>query len=461
MDEQLTKILYEKLLIQYIFNDEIVRDKILPYLTSNIFTNSLNSQLVQYILNFQEKYEKFPKINELKLFIKSNEIYEHLVDVMNIDSSDYDRDFILGELEEFFKKSLVYSIQLSFIENMKKDSSNLQAYPDELREALSFTFDNSIGMSLLDDSEKIYEKIHDKDEVLKTGIKHLDYYFDGGFHKKTLNMILAQSGGGKSTFMCGLAVNYILSNKKVLMISLEMAEIKVMDRILANLFDIEVKMLKQLSKNEFDSKYASIRNVLKSDFKVLQKSAKTVSSNKIRSILKDYEMKQNFKPDILILDYAGLMITNKENKNDNTYSEMKKISEELRSIATDNDLVIITANQVNRSGFNTTELSLTSIADSIGVISTCDTVLGLTTSDELKYANRSKITILKNRYGLQDISMFIGLDFSKMTIYNLDESDPEVLSPKPKSVVDEAAVEVLKTMQSNVNEKRKKITGIE
>ena len=461
MNEQLTKVLYEKLLIQYMFNDEIVREKIVPYLTSKIFLNNLNAQLVEHVLDFLDKYSHFPKINEMKLFVKSEELYDHLLEIMNVDSSEYDRDFILGELEEFFRLSLVHVVQMSIAENLKKNTNCLQSYPDELREALAFTFDTSIGTSLLNDGDQIYEKMHCKDEVMKTGLTHLDYYFEGGFHKKTLNMILAQSGGGKSTLMCGLAVNYILDNRKVLMISLEMAENKVMDRILANLFNVEVNMLKKLSKNDFDHNYSIVKKRLKSDFKVVQRSAKTISANKIRGILKEFESKQKFVPDILILDYAGLMISNKENKNDNSYSEMKKISEELRSIATDNDLIIITAQQLNRSGFNTTEISLDKVADSIGVIATCDTVIGMTTTDELKLADKSKITILKNRYGLQDISMYIGLCFGKMRVFNLDNDDPEISKPKAVNMIDEASVQVLSTMKSNVRSKRSDYMGIE
>jgi hypothetical protein len=190
-DEAMTKTLYEKLLIQYMFKDDEVRNILVPHLSPEVFMNHLNSQCVKSVMQFLEAHSHFPRMNELKLFIKETEIYEHLLEIMNIDTSEYDRDFILGELEEFYRKSLFANVIMDSSENIRNTTDTLQNYPDKLREALAFTFNSSIGTSLLDDQEKIFDAMHDKDKVISTGIKYLDRLIEGGCHEKSLNLLMA------------------------------------------------------------------------------------------------------------------------------------------------------------------------------------------------------------------------------------------------------------------------------
>jgi RecA-family ATPase len=260
--------------------------------------------------------------------------------------------------------------------------------------------------------------------------------------------------------MCALSKNFLTQNKKVLYISLEMSEEKIVERLLANIFDVALNDLKTMPKAEFMRRYELIRKFLKSDFKVVQYGAKTVSSNKIRSILKDYQVKKNYTPDVLIVDYLGLMNTNNKSKDSNSYSEMKLISEELRAVAVEYGMPIWSAMQTNRNGFKNVELELTDIADSIGTAATADLIIGVTQNDELKEAGKFIWYILKNRYGLNDQKLFVGVDYPKMRIYGLESEEKEELV-KPKNIVDDSSVQILKALESNKKSKIDNLSGVE
>jgi len=458
MEEVLTKVLYEKLLIQYMFKDEVVRDRLVPYLNPDVFMNHQNSKLVEAIVSFSSKHDHFPKINELKLFIKETETYENLLEIMDVDSSEYDRDFILSELEEFYRKSLVANVLIETQENLNKDTEKLQEYPDKLREAMSFCFDTGIGLSFMDDPIKMYDALHNKDVVTPTGLKSLDDLIEGGLHPKTLNVVMAQSGLGKTLTMCSIASDVLMKNKNVLYISLEMSEEKLSERILTNLFDLEKQHLQMLDREKFIKKHALIKKQLKSNLVIVQRGAKTVNANKIRQILKDLKVKKNFVPHLIVVDYLGLMTTNGKVKDGNSYSEQKVISEELRCVFVEEDIIGLTAVQTNRSGFNVSELDMTSIADSIGIVATADLLVGLTATDELKAEGKLIMSILKNRYGEVGRKIFVGVSYTKMRLYDINEDSTPVIKD---TLLDAAAEGVLNTLKTNKAVKKSKIVGIE
>jgi archaellum biogenesis ATPase FlaH len=461
LEEALTKTLYENLLIQFLFKDEEVRDRLVPYLNPLVFSNTINSHIVGHILSFMEKHTHFPRMNELKLFIKSSEDYDRLIEIMNYDSSDFDKEFILKELEEFYRKSLLLNLQMDMKDNFHKPSEELQKYSDDIRTVLSFTFDNSIGLSLLDDRDSIFRAMHDKDTVFSSGISALDNLIDSGFHEKSLNLFLASSNMGKSLIKTSLACNFLKKNKKVLYISLEMSEQKIMERVLANVFDENINELKNMSKEKFNKKFELVKSVIKSDLKIIQLGAKTVSTNKIRSILKEYETKKRFKPDVLIVDYLGLMTTNNKSKDTNTYSELKLISEELRCLSIEYGFPIISSVQTTRNAYNSINVEITDISESIGIVNTADLLISISQNPELKEAGRYKWSILKNRYGLNSFNFYVGVNYPKMRIYDVDESQDLSQVITPKDIVDQASVEVLKNVKNNTQQARSKLTGIE
>jgi len=461
LEETLTKTLYENLLIQFLFKDEEVRDKLVPYLNPLVFSNTTNSHIIGHVLSFMEHHSHFPRMNELKLFIKSAEDYDRLVDIMNYDSSDFDKEFILKELEEFYRKSLLLNCRMDLKDNFGKPSSELQDYPDKFRESLAFTFDNSIGLSLMDDQEYIFRAIHDKDTVFPSSISALDRLIDGGFHEKSLNLFLAPVNMGKTLVKTALSVNFLKQNKKVLYITLEMSEQKIMERVLANLFNENINELKNMTKEKFNKRFELIKSVIKSDFKIIQFGAKTISANRIRAILKEYQVKKNFKPDILVVDYLGLMTTNNKSKDANSYTEMKLISEELRAVAVEYGFPIISAIQTTRAGFKSMDLEMTDASESIGIVATCDVLIGIMQQEDLKAAGKYKWSVLKNRFGVNGMNFYVGVDYHRMRIYDVDESQDLSQVITPKDIVDDASVAVLKTVKNNTKDAKNKLTGIE
>lgn len=461
MEDALTKTLYENLLIQFLFKDEEVRDRLVPYLNPLVFSNTINSHIIGHILSFMEKHTHFPRMNELKLFIKSGEDFDKLLEIMNYDSSEYDRSFILGELEEFFRKSLLLNCQMDMKDNFGKDSKELQDYPDKMRDALSFTFNSELGLSLMEDEDKVFESFNNNDKIFPTGISALDHLLHGGLAEKTLNLIMSPVNTGKTLIMGSLSVNFLKQNKKVLYISLEMSEQKIMERILANILDENINGLKYMTKEKFKSKLSKIRNILKSDFKVVQYGARTVNANRIRAILKEYEIKKKFKPDVLVVDYLGIMIPNKNTNDSNTNSILKNISEELRSVAVEYGFPILSAVQVGRQAFRSQDLGLDDVAQGISVQEASDLTIGVSSNEDLKAAGKFKFSILKSRYGENQQNFFVGVVYDRMRIYDVDESQDLSQVITPKNIVDDASVQVLKTVKNNIQETKNKLRGIE
>lgn len=445
------------------FREEDMREKIVPYLDPAIFMNHKNAQIVKEILKFMVQHEKFPKLNELKLFIETTDTYDTLTSIMDIDTSDYTKEFVMCELEEFFRKSLIANVLMDANENLGTETTKMQDYPDKLREALAFTFDTNIGTSFVDDGERMFDEMHDKDRILPTGIKSLDEMTEGGSHEKSLNLFLAGINVGKSLSLCSLSVNFLLQNKNVLYLSLEMTEQKVFERIIANMFDVNLQDLKMMDKKAFLRKHEYVKKTMKSNFITIQYGAKSLSANKIRAILKELWMKKKFKPDVIVVDYLGLMTTNAKTKDSNSYNELKTISEELRAIAVEESLIVWSAMQVNRGGIKNVDLDVTDIADSIGTAATADLIIGLTTTDELKQAGRYSAMVIKNRYGLNQQKIYIGVNYPKMRIYDIELEDGETKTPqKPQTpIVDDMAAAALKSLRNHSRSKINNTIGIE
>lgn len=580
MSDELDPIYFEKLLIKYMFMDKEVREKLIPYLTVTVFDDSACIDIIKLVQKHMEEYQKFPKAAELK-FVMDGSTWNELIDISNIDTSEYDREFILDQLEEFFRNKLANEVILEARDGLvNDDKAKLNAAPDKLREALAFTFDTNIGLSVLTDADRMYSALHDRDKVVSSGLKTLDDLIEGGFHEKSLSLVLAEcvtedtivsikvecfgtciyknveiceveelleqnidvwvyspdgyvkvlkyidkgfkkiydisinrfhyeplkcsgkhlietdkgwktaeeiansvdSGGysgqclvltsdgyrnavveetgeklrvvdlavdhtnhryftngisshnsnlGKSLIKCSLATNSLLQNKNVLYLSLEMSEEKISERVLANLFDINLSDLKMLDKNKFMIKLQEHQQKLESNFYVVAYPPKSINANRIRAILKELQLKKKFVPDIIFVDYLGLMSPNATNKNSNTYSEQKTISEELRAIAVEFGMPIVSAVQTNRNGFGNAELDLTDIADSVGTVATADIIFGVTQTQEMRDAGRYSFLLLKNRYGENKKKRYIGVDYPKMRIYDVkDDSDEDRTIPK-------------------------------
>jgi hypothetical protein len=302
------------------------------------------------------------------------------------------------------------------------------------------------------------EKLERQEEVVDISVDSDNHrYYTNGISSHNTNV-------GKSLIMTSVSSSLLYHNKNVLYISLEMSEEKISERIQANLFDINVNDLKLLDKKTFMKKHEALKQLTKSNLVIVQYGAKSVNANKVRSILKDLKMKKNFVPDVIFVDYLGLMTTNNKSKDSNSYTEMKTVSEELRAVFVEENIIGVSAIQTNRSGMNNVDLDMTNIADSIGTAATADLIVAVTQTDEMKEAGRYKFSIIKNRYGLNGQYTLVGVDYPKMRVYDIeDEDDSMPNTPKQgsTSITDDAVTLALSSFKGTTKKKQLDIIGME
>jgi putative sterol carrier protein len=424
--------LLENIIMKFMFTDEKVRDKIVPYLRFSIFDVSENVDLVKYIKKFKEKYDKFPSAKEARLTLKNADVIDHLQTILKVETSEYNTEMILSEAEEYIRQRCIMDVCFKVAEKVSnEDMSGVDNAPDEMREALAFSFDNTVGLDIFDEEseDKIFDHFHNTDFVISSGLDSLDELIEGGFHEKTLTLFLAPTNMGKSLIMGALGVNNLFQDKKVLYITCEMSEFKISERVLANALGIGVKDLKRMSKGGFHEALVKSRNKFKGKFVVKEYSTGACTVADIRNVIKELKLKKNFEPDIIYIDYIGIMSSTVKSKNDNTYTSQKRITEEVRGLAIDLGLPIVSAIQTSRSGIGKDELDLTDISDSIGTAFTADIIIAVTQSDELRASFKYRWEIIKNRHGLNNQGIAVKVDYDRMKL-----EDDECMDDKMKSI---------------------------
>jgi replicative DNA helicase len=454
MSETITHLYFEKILLKYLFNDLDVREKILPFLTIDIFDDFNVRENINTLLKFVEDRNSFPSVPEMKLELKDQKDYEVLMESLEIDISEYDRSYMLDKLEDFFKRKMILNELTDAVSKLKEENiNNLVDTPDKIRDKLSFSFDTEVGLNGFSDkgAKRFFDHLHKKETVISCGIPYVDKIIDGGFHEKSLNLFMAGTGGFKSGVMCSTAVNNLIDNKKVLYVTLEMSEEKIFERILANTLDVDIGNLKIMSENVFMNKMKNMASKFFDKLYIKEYPAKTFNSNRLRNLLKELKTKCNFIPDIIFVDYLGLMITNNIKNNSNSYEELKRVSEELRGVASEYGPPIVSAVQTNRGGITASVLDLTDMADSIGIAATADLIIGIIQNEEYAAAGKLMWMLLKNRYGINGMVVNVAVCKEKMRVYP-DDGYVDEAPKKTTTLVDDAAVEVISGLR---NEKKK------
>lgn len=414
----------ENIIIKALYKDKKIREKIIPYLKYSLFDLVENIELMKFVKKFMEKYDKFPSVKETKLKIKNADIYEHLKRIISIDTSEYSKQFILSEIETHIREKTIMDICVDVVDKIQEgDVSKITMSPDALRTALGFSFDERVGLDVFnnDVEEEIYNFFHNSEYIVPTGLQSFDDIIEGGFHEKSLSLFLAETNLGKSLIMTALATNNILQNNNVLYISYEMSEYKITERILANIFDINIHDIKKMSKDSFSKAFQRIREKIKSKFIVKEYSPRGANVNHIRNLIKEIESKKKFKPDIIYVDYIGIMSSTENRKSDNTYTEIKRITEELRGLGVEFGIPIVSAVQSNRGGFGKDNIDLSNASDSVGTVFTGDVVVAVTQTEEMRAVNKYKWTTIKNRYGENKKTIPICVNYPKMRLSDDEE----------------------------------------
>ena len=421
-------------LSQLVSNEEFAR-KVLPHMRGDYFSDRTEKTIFEEITKFVEKYQKIPTQTSLEIEVQSrkdlNESdYKKVVEVIKtLESTDVDFDWLVDTTEQFCKDKAVYNAIVEGIQIIdgKDKNRDVSAIPSILTDALAVGFDNAVGHDYLLDSDSRYDYYHTVEEKIPFDLEFFNKITKGGLPPKTLNIALAGTGVGKSLFMCHVAANCLSQGKNVLYITLEMAEERIAERIDANLMNISMEDLHDLPKQMFDDKIAKIIKSTSGTLIVKEYPTASANSSHFRGLLKELAIKKTFKPDIIFIDYLNICASSrfKGATNVNSYMYIKAIAEELRGLAVESNLPIMSATQTTRSGFVSTDVGLEDTSESFGLPATADLMFALISNEELDELNQIAIKQLKNRYNDPTINkrFVIGLDRAKMRLFDVKPSE--------------------------------------
>ena len=415
-----------------LYNEEYVR-KVIPFIKADYFED-LNQKIVfEEISSFVEQYNK-PATKEILCIEaeKRSDINDssykdvtNLISSLNDEPSEY--DWLVTTTEKWCRDRAIYlalmeSIQLA---DGKDDTKGRDAIPTILSDALGVSFDSHVGHDYLLDYEERYESYHRKEDKIPFDLEFFDKITKGGIPNKTLNIALAGTGVGKSLFMCHFASSVLLQGKNVLYITLEMAEEKIAERIDANLLNVNIQDIVDLPKVMFGDKVTSLTKKTQGSLIIKEYPTASAHSGHFRALLNELALKKSFKPDIIFVDYLNICASSRyrTNNNVNSYSYIKAIAEELRGLAVEANLPIVSATQTTRSGFASSDVDLTDTSESFGLPATADLMFALISTEELEDLNQIMVKQLKNRYNDPTINkrFVIGIDRAKMRLYDCEQ----------------------------------------
>jgi len=423
-----------------IYNEPFAR-KVLPFIKGDYFSDRTERIVFEEIQKFVDKYNALPNRNSLEVELDNRkdlneDDYKRVLTVVKSLKNDEDVNFdwLVETTEQFCKDKAVYNAivdGIKIIDGKDKDRG-VDALPSLLTDALAVGFDNRVGHDYLLDSESRFDFYHKVEEKIPFDLDFFNRITKGGLPQKTLNIALAGTGVGKSLFMCHMAANCLSQGKSVLYITLEMAEERIAERIDANLMNVSMEDLHDLPKQMFESK---IENIIKNTSGTLiVKEYPTASANAahFRGLIKELAIKKSFKPDIIFIDYLNICGSSrfKGAANVNSYMYIKSIAEELRGLAVETNVPIMSATQTTRSGFSNSDVGLEDTSESFGLPATADLMFALISNEELDALNQIAVKQLKNRYNdpTSNKRFVIGIDRAKMKLFDVTLEEQQGLA---------------------------------
>jgi len=427
----------EKLILSNLLCNEEYGRKAIPFLKSEYFQERKLKAVFDGIDAFVKHYNKFPTKEALVIELdNAKEIASYYTEVSEVvgqleEAPTTNMQWLVDQTEKFCQDKAIYNAIMKSIQilDSDKDSHGKGAIPQILSDALAVSFDSHVGHDFLEDFDARYEFYHKKETRVPFDLEYLNKITKGGLPNKTLNVILAGTGVGKSLFMCHCAAANLFKGANVLYITMEMAEERIAERIDANMLNVTVDELSILPKDAYDKKINRVRE--KTNGKLIIKEYPTASAGAghMRHLLNELKLKRNFKPDIIYIDYLNICVSSrlKYGANVNSYTYIKAIAEELRGLAVEFDVPIVTATQTTRSGYTSSDLGLEDTSESFGLPATADFMLALISSEELQDLNQFMVKQLKNRYSDPGMHrrFVIGVDRSKMKLYDVEQSAQE------------------------------------
>ena len=422
----------QTILSNLVFNEKYCR-KVIPFIKEEYFTSKGCAILFTEIHEYVSEYNSLPTKTALSIECDnrddlSEENYKEIqngISELNEEESDY--DWLIHTTETWCQERAIYlslmeSIKIADGQDSKKDKG---AIPQILSDALSVSFDSHIGHDYVLDAETRYDFYHKTEEKIPFDLEYLNKITKGGLPNKTLNIALAGTGVGKSLFMCHVAASALLQGKNVLYITLEMAEEKIAERIDANLLNVNIKDLATLPKVMFDNKINNLSKKTKGKLIIKEYPTASAHVGHFKALLQELSLKKSIKPDIVFVDYLNICASQRyKGSIVNSYTYVKAIAEELRGLAVESNVPIVSATQTTRSGFGSTDVDLTDTSESFGLPATADLMFALISTEELEGMNQIMVKQLKNRYNDPTMNkrFCIGIDRAKMRLYDIQDA---------------------------------------
>ena len=416
-----------------VFNEDYSR-KVIPFIQPDYFEQKTEKVIFEEIVQFIVKYGSAITIEALNIEVENRtdlteDQIKEIREINNsLNDSVVDNQWLLDTTEKWCRDRAIYLALMESIHiaDGNDDKKNRDAIPTILSDALAVSFDNNIGHDYLQNYEERYEFYHRQEDKIEFDLEYFNKITKGGIPNKTLNIALAGTGVGKSLFMCHVASSVLLQGRNVLYITLEMAEERIAERIDANLLNVPIQQLVDLPRQMFENKVTSLSKKTQGTLIIKEYPTASAHSGHFKALLNELALKKSFRPDIIFIDYLNICASSryKSNLSVNSYSYIKAIAEELRGLAVEFNVPIVSATQTTRSGFGSSDVELTDTSESFGLPATADLMFALISTEELEQLGQIMVKQLKNRYNDPTIykRFIVGIDRAKMRLYDCEQS---------------------------------------
>ena len=416
-----------------IHNEDYAR-KVIPFIQPEYFENRSQRIVFEEIVEFIVKYNNPITLESLSIEVDNrsdiveSEVKEIKTIFDKLDKTGVDDSWLLDSTEKWCRDRAIYLALMESIHiaDGKNDKKNRDAIPSILSDALSVSFDTQIGHDYFLNYSDRYDFYHKKEQRIEFDLDYFNKITKGGIPNKTLNIALAGTGVGKSLFMCHVASSVLLQGKNVLYITLEMSEEKIAERIDANLLNVPIQQLQELPKVMFENKVTTLSKKTQGTLIIKEYPTASAHSGHFKALLNELSLKKSFRPDIIFIDYLNICSSSryKGNSNINSYTFVKAIAEELRGLAVEFNVPIVSATQTTRSGYGSSDVELTDTSESFGLPATADLMFALISTEELEGLGQILVKQLKNRYNDPTIHkrFVVGIDRAKMRLYDCEQS---------------------------------------
>jgi replicative DNA helicase len=438
----ITSNIEQTILRNLLTNEEYTR-RVVPFIQPEYF-EGVYQQMFREVTQYVVKYNKLPTAETYKIELDestkfNDEQYRHAVEIIPeiFRKEEVDETWLYNRTEKWCQDRALFNAVMESISIIdgKHQKLTKDALPDLLTKALGVTFDTNVGHDYLENVEERFAFYHAQEEKIPFDIELLNTITKGGLSNKSLNIALAGTGVGKSLFMCHVAAAALSQGKNVLYITLEMSEERIAERIDANLLDIPIDQIDKMSKEMFTNAVNRIKTKTNGKLIVKEYPTGSANSNHFRALLNELKLKKTFSPDIIMIDYLNICASSrmKMGGSVNSYAYIKAIAEELRGLAVEFDLPIVSATQTTRTGYSSSDPGLEDTSESFGLPATADLMFALVSTEELETQGQIMVKQLKNRYNDpgNNKRFLVGIDKSKMRLYDADDTDQNLVDDKP------------------------------